>query len=103
MLDSRIDVVTQLFNQSSVIITSRPDAGFPASRTLDLELKTVGFDPDQVKDDIETAFIIPETSKTDQKTVDKIHSFVEIRRFVSILSKSPDYARGTLLHVDGSG
>ncbi|KAH7176129.1 hypothetical protein EDB81DRAFT_771952 [Dactylonectria macrodidyma] len=41
--------LTDLLNQRNVIITSRPNASFPALRDLDLELETIGFYPDQVQ------------------------------------------------------
>ncbi|KAH8884294.1 hypothetical protein GQ53DRAFT_797897 [Thozetella sp. PMI_491] len=77
-----------LLNQPNVIITSRPHVNLP-SITLDLELETIGFYPDQVEDYIKMAFTNYETNIVDQRTINEIRSFLQKHWLVQSLMRIP--------------
>ncbi|KAK3345108.1 nacht nucleoside triphosphatase [Neurospora tetraspora] len=72
--------LNELLEQPNVIITSRPYGKPPAG--LDLELKTIGFYPKQVKDYIKMAF-------NDQETANRAQSFLKSRSFIQGLMRIP--------------
>ncbi|KAM0737944.1 hypothetical protein ACQRIT_007948 [Beauveria bassiana] len=79
--------LNRLLSQPSVIITARPSAPPPAS--LDLELETIGFGPDQVNEYIEKSFTNPDTGATDQTKVGKVKSFLQERWLIQGLVRIP--------------
>ncbi|OQE13653.1 hypothetical protein PENFLA_c045G03245 [Penicillium flavigenum] len=80
-----------LLKQPNVIITTRPYGSLPywLKRTFDLELETIGFYPDQVKNYIKNAFTSPETGETDSETVDKVQSFLQKHQLIQGLVRIP--------------
>ncbi|KAL6836761.1 armadillo-type protein [Trichoderma sp. SZMC 28015] len=77
----------ELLKQPNIIITSRPSSRIPPG--LDLELETIGFYPDQVKNYIEKVFTDPKTTEMNIKTIDKIQSFLQSHRFIQGLVRIP--------------
>lgn len=77
----------ELLKQPNIIITSRPSSRIPPG--LDLELETIGFYPDQVKNYIEKVFTDPKTTEMNIKTVDKIQSFLQSHRLIQGLVRIP--------------
>ncbi|EFX06500.1 nacht nucleoside triphosphatase [Grosmannia clavigera kw1407] len=65
-----------LLKQPNVIITSRPSGTLPADIPIDLELETMGFYPDQVKDYIERAFS-DSTGNIDCQKTNEVQSFIK--------------------------
>lgn len=79
-----------LFNQPNIIITSRPNARLPVNlRGLDLELETIGFYPNQVKDYIQNAFADPNTGEPNKRNVDKVQSFLQSHKLIQGLVRIP--------------
>ncbi|KAL7925135.1 hypothetical protein ACQKWADRAFT_319153 [Trichoderma austrokoningii] len=66
--------LNEFLEQPNIIVTSRPSARLPLN--LDLELETIGFYPDQV-------------TKIDEKTVDKIQSFLRDHWLIKGLVRIP--------------
>ncbi|PNP46668.1 hypothetical protein TGAMA5MH_01618 [Trichoderma gamsii] len=79
--------LNELLEQPSIIITSRPSGRL--SLNLDLELEAVGFYPDQVNNYIEKAFINPKTGEIDEKTIDKVQSFLQKHWLIQGLVRIP--------------
>ncbi|KKP06021.1 peptidase C14 [Trichoderma harzianum] len=77
----------ELLKQPNIIVTSRPSSTMPPG--LDLELETIGFYPDQVKNYIETVFTDPKTTEMNIKTVDKIQSFLQSHQLIQGLVRIP--------------
>ncbi|KGQ02423.1 hypothetical protein BBAD15_g12365 [Beauveria bassiana D1-5] len=77
----------QLLNQPNVIITTRPSAKAPPNPHLELE--TIGFGPNQVKEYIEKSFTDPKTAKTDQTKFNKVQSFLQERWLIQSLVRIP--------------
>ncbi|OQD68814.1 hypothetical protein PENDEC_c030G02246 [Penicillium decumbens] len=79
----RYNFLLDLLNQPNVIITSRPYGSLPPRmRPLDLELETIGFYPDQVKNYLEMAF-------SDSKKVVEVQRFLQHHRLVQGLVRIP--------------
>ncbi|KAH0565281.1 hypothetical protein GP486_001331, partial [Trichoglossum hirsutum] len=73
----------ELLDQPNVIITSRPYASLPAGLSaFDLELETIGFYPDQVKDYLEKAFSDPERA-------DEVQFFIQGHWLIQGLVRIP--------------
>ncbi|KAM0462960.1 hypothetical protein ACHAPV_003083 [Trichoderma viride] len=79
--------LNELLEQPNIIVTSRPSGRLPLN--LDLELEAVGFYPDQVKSYIEKTFSNPNTTKIDEKKVNKIQSFLQNHWLVQGLVRIP--------------
>ncbi|KAM0522339.1 hypothetical protein ACHAPE_001928 [Trichoderma viride] len=79
--------LNELLEQPNIIVTSRPSGRLPLN--LDLELETVGFYPDQVNNYIEKTFLNPKTTEIDEKTVDKIQSFLKDHWLIQGLVRIP--------------
>lgn len=79
--------LNELLEQPNIIITSRPSGRL--SLNLDLELEAVGFYPDQVNNYIEKAFINPKTGEIDEKTIDKVQSFLQKHWLIQGLVRIP--------------
>ena len=84
----------------AVIITSRPHIALPPwlrqrsdptldPNGLDLELETIGFQPDQVTAYVEKAFPNPATGKPDSEKVHKVLSFLQQHQLVQGLVRIP--------------
>ena len=81
--DNMFRLLTTLLNQPNVIITSRPYGSLPPDlHPLDLELETIGFYPDQVKEYIEKTL-------GDRRKVVEIQSFLQHRLLVQGLVRIP--------------
>ncbi|KAI9771053.1 MAG: hypothetical protein M1839_002950 [Geoglossum umbratile] len=81
--DDMFRFLRELLNQLNVIITSRPYANLPAGLSaFDLELETIGFYPDQVKDYLEKAF-------SDLGRVDEVQSFLQDHWLIQSLVRIP--------------
>ncbi|KAH8744508.1 hypothetical protein F5883DRAFT_22891 [Diaporthe sp. PMI_573] len=78
----------ELLNQPNVIITSRPHASLPPI-SLDLEVETIGFYPEQVKDYIKMAFTNRETGVVDQVRVNEVQSVLQKHWLVQSLVRIP--------------
>src|SRR5262249_49482217 len=75
--------LTSLLNLPNVIITSRPHAiRWPRLEDPDLELETIGFYPDQVKDYLEKTV-------RDRQKVAEIRSFLQRNQLVQGLVRIP--------------
>ncbi|KAJ2992334.1 hypothetical protein NUW58_g521 [Xylaria curta] len=82
--------LNQLLNQSSVIITSRPNAILPQTVTrVHLELETIGFYPDQVASYIEKVFNDPETQSTDSRKSEEVQLFLNRHPLIQSLVRIP--------------
>jgi HEAT repeat protein len=79
--------LNELLEQPNIIVTCRPSGRLPLS--LDLELEALGFYPDQVNNYIEKAFINPKTAEMDEKTIDKVQSFLEKHWLIQGLVRIP--------------
>ena len=56
-----------LLNQPNVVITARPHASFPLYfHPLDLEVETIGFNPEQVKSYLENTNIVHDQQKAEE-------------------------------------
>ncbi|KAI6777885.1 uncharacterized protein J7T54_000023 [Emericellopsis cladophorae] len=76
------DFLKWLLDQRNVIITSRPYTKLPTTITLDLELETIGFYPDQVTTYLQNTF--PDPQKTS-----KIRSFLQDHQLMQGLVRIP--------------
>ncbi|KAI6778333.1 uncharacterized protein J7T54_003340 [Emericellopsis cladophorae] len=76
------DFLKWLLDQRNVIITSRPYTKLPTTITLDLELETIGFYPDQVIEYLRNTF--PDPQKTS-----KIWSFLQDHQLMQGLVRIP--------------
>ncbi|KAJ2968352.1 hypothetical protein NQ176_g9220 [Zarea fungicola] len=74
-----------LLEQPNIIITSRPSARPPSG--LDLELETIGFEPDQVDRYIEQSFT--DEGKKDVLKVNGIQNFLQERWLIQSLVRIP--------------
>ncbi|KAL6795596.1 hypothetical protein J3E68DRAFT_450501 [Trichoderma sp. SZMC 28012] len=79
--------LNELLRQPNIIVTSRPSGKLPPD--LDLELETIGFYPDQVKEYIKKIFTDSKTAKTDGETVAKVQSFLEKHWLIQGLVRIP--------------
>ncbi|KAK4079164.1 hypothetical protein Trihar35433_269 [Trichoderma harzianum] len=79
--------LNELLKQPNVIVTSRPSSKMPLD--MDLELETIGFYPDQVKDYIKRVFTDPKTAKSDTETISKIQSFLQNHWLIQGLVRIP--------------
>ncbi|KAI1174657.1 armadillo-type protein [Nemania sp. FL0916] len=78
--------IEELLNQNDAIITSRPYAALhPMGRSVDLELETIGFLPDQVQDYLRMSF---HDNDGDAKLA-RIQGFLEQRPLLGGLFKIP--------------
>ncbi|GKZ26826.1 hypothetical protein AbraIFM66951_005023 [Aspergillus brasiliensis] len=84
-------LLQSLLKLPNVIITSRPHGSLPywLQRTFELELETIGFYPDQVKDYITNVFTSPETGKADWEKVNKVQSFLRNHQLIQGLGRIP--------------
>ncbi|KAF7511003.1 hypothetical protein GJ744_005549 [Endocarpon pusillum] len=73
-----------LLKQPNVIITSRPSARLPDSLHPDLELETIGFYPDQVKNYLEKVAF-----RNDQGRANEVQSFLNKNRLIQDLVRIP--------------
>ncbi|KGQ11546.1 NACHT, LRR and PYD domains-containing protein 12 [Beauveria bassiana D1-5] len=81
--DYRTEFLLELLKQPAVIITTRPSARLPADvKTTDIDLETIGFYPDQVKDYVETTF-------TEREKADEVQLFIEGRWLMQGLVRIP--------------
>jgi HEAT repeat protein len=82
--DRRYRFLLRLLNWPDVIITSRPQGDLALSRahSLDLELETLGFYPDQVKEYIGNAF-------TDQNIASDVQNFLQEQDLLRDLMRIP--------------
>ncbi|KAK0648836.1 hypothetical protein B0T16DRAFT_371477 [Cercophora newfieldiana] len=77
------DFLCLLLDQPNAIITSRPHVQLPAGvRPPDLELETIGFYPDQVKDYLRATF-------TDPEKVKEVQSYLEAHQLIQSLVRIP--------------
>lgn len=79
--------LNELLGQPNIIVTSRPSGRLPLN--LDLELEAIGFYPDQVRSYIKKTFTNPKTTEVDEKTVDKIQSFLQDHWLIQGLVRIP--------------
>ncbi|QYS93900.1 NACHT nucleoside triphosphatase [Trichoderma simmonsii] len=84
---SMSDFLDELLKQPNVIITSRPSGKMLLG--MDLELETIGFYPDQVKEYIEKVFTNPKTIETDMGTVNKVWTFLQNHWLIQGLVRIP--------------
>ncbi|OGE47082.1 hypothetical protein PENARI_c067G09074 [Penicillium arizonense] len=84
-------LLKSLLKQPNVIITTRPHGSLPywLKGTFDLELETIGFYPDQVKDYIKNAFTSPETGEADSKKANGVQSFIQRHQLIQSLVRIP--------------
>ncbi|RYP87385.1 hypothetical protein DL770_004797 [Monosporascus sp. CRB-9-2] len=72
-----------LLDQPNVIITSRPHVSLPVGvRPPHLEVETIGFYPDQVKDYLQATF-------TDPKRVEDVQSYLDAHQLIQDLVRIP--------------
>ncbi|KAH0600433.1 hypothetical protein MHUMG1_01429 [Metarhizium humberi] len=83
------DFLMMLLNKPNVIVTSRPNTSLPAIRAFDLELETIGFYPDQVREYIEKSFVDPDMKTTDLNKVKNVQSFLGNHRLIQDLVRIP--------------
>ncbi|KAL6814117.1 armadillo-type protein [Trichoderma camerunense] len=84
---SMSNFLDELLKQPNVIITSRPSGKMLLG--MDLELETIGFYPDQVKDYIEKVFTNPKTIEADMGTVNKVWTFLQNHWLIQGLVRIP--------------
>lgn len=72
--------LNELLKQPNIIVTSRPSGRMPLD--LDLELETIGFYPDQVKDYLKHVLVNP-------RTVNKVQSFLQSHWLIQGLVRIP--------------
>ncbi|RCI11752.1 hypothetical protein L249_7674 [Ophiocordyceps polyrhachis-furcata BCC 54312] len=80
--NNKSEFLQNLFKKDNVIITSRPYFTMPVLRDVDLELETVGFFPDQVKEYVKTTF-------NDQAITSDIENFLNTHSLVEGLMRIP--------------
>ena len=83
------DFLKMLLNKPNVIVTSRPNASLPAIRAFDLELETIGFYPDQVREYIDKSFVDPDTKTTDLNKLKSFQSFLQNHQLIQDLVRIP--------------
>ncbi|PNP52850.1 hypothetical protein THARTR1_06691 [Trichoderma harzianum] len=79
--------LNELLKQPNIIVTSRPSGKMPLD--IDLELETIGFYPDQVKDYIKKVFTDPKTAESDTETISKVQSFLQNHWLIQGLVRIP--------------
>ncbi|KAK4061218.1 uncharacterized protein Triagg1_10390 [Trichoderma aggressivum f. europaeum] len=84
---SMSDFLNELLKQPNIIVTSRPSGKMLLG--MDLELETIGFYPDQVKDYIEKVFTDPKTIEIDMGTVNKVWTFLQNHWLIQGLVRIP--------------
>ncbi|KAK0764442.1 hypothetical protein N5P37_003844 [Trichoderma harzianum] len=84
---SMSDFLNELLKQPNIIVTSRPSSKMLPG--MDLELETIGFYPDQVKDYIEKVFTNPKTVEIDMETVNKVRTFLQNHWLIQGLVRIP--------------
>ncbi|KAL7797071.1 armadillo-type protein [Trichoderma afarasin] len=84
---SMSDFLNELLKQPNIIVTSRPSGKMLLG--MDLELETIGFYPDQVKDYIEKVFTNPKTVEIDMETVNKVRAFLQNHWLIQGLVRIP--------------
>ncbi|KAK4182093.1 hypothetical protein QBC35DRAFT_421305, partial [Podospora australis] len=83
--NQKSDFLQHLLNQSSVIITTRPHVSLPVRvRPPDLELETIGFYPNQVKDYLGATFTNPNSDK-----VEEVQTYLEAHELIQGLVRIP--------------
>jgi GTPase SAR1 family protein len=84
------EFLKDLLNQPNVIITCRPHVSLPANvQAPDLELETIGFLPDQVKDYIQAAFTDTERDFTDTQKIEDVQSYLKTHQPIQDLVQIP--------------
>lgn len=83
------DFLMMLLNKPNVIVTSRPNTSLPAIRAFDLELETIGFYPDQVREYIEKSFVDPDIKTRDIDKVKSVQSFLRNHQLIQDLVRIP--------------
>ncbi|KAK4206044.1 hypothetical protein QBC37DRAFT_301588, partial [Rhypophila decipiens] len=79
----KLSFLQYLLNQPNVIITSRPHVSLPVKfRPPDLELETIGFYRDQVKEYLQATF-------TDPMKVEEVQSYIEAHQLIGDLVRIP--------------
>jgi hemerythrin len=84
------EFLEDLLNQPNVIITSRPHVSLPANiQAPDVELETIGFYLDQVKNYIQAAFTDTERDGTDAQKIEEIQSYLQTHQLIQDLVRIP--------------
>jgi GTPase SAR1 family protein len=84
------EFLKDLLNQTNVIITCRPHVSLPANvQAADVELETIGFSPDQVKDYIQAAFTDTRRDLTDTRKIEDVQSYLEAHQPIQDLVRIP--------------
>jgi hypothetical protein len=82
--------LTDLLNRPNVIVTSRPHVPLPADvQRPDVEMETIGFYPDQVKDYVRAAFTDTEKNHVDTQKVEEVQSYLQAHQMIQGLVRIP--------------